>query len=285
MSTLPFKSRFNWTVVDGDPSRQITHNILSNEPSEPVSQDRLLNPDGCVVLATPDDSAKPVFCEQTVSVSPVYQVTRLALIAECAKLELHVGRTQEYYQTYQGELIFQTDDSQLYRFDVEFENTGIAEFMLRFITHPGEPLCLYGMHLLIERNTNPLGLLASDSTLNRAMLDCQLDDRKLSETAARCKAFIVASMRNRMFGSQNVVNNNPDAESGASTGTASDTSSSIRATGSGSETMAIGRYIDEKFRQLEASLEAKLQAIETRQSEKLDRILALLQGGKSNCDN
>lgn len=228
-----------------------------------------------------------MFCEQTVSVSPVYQVTRLALIAECAKLELHVGRTQEYYQTYQGELIFQTDDSQLYRFDVEFENAGIAEFMLRFITPPGEPLCLYGMHLLIERNTNPLGLLASDSTLNRAMLDCQLDDRKLSETAARCKAFIVASMRNRMFGSQNVVNNNPDAESGASTGTASDTSSSssIRATGGGSETMAIGRYIDEKFRQLEASLEAKLQVIETRQSEKLDRILALLQGGKSNCDN
>uniref|UniRef100_A0A1Q3EYI0 Uncharacterized protein n=1 Tax=Culex tarsalis TaxID=7177 RepID=A0A1Q3EYI0_CULTA len=282
MSTLPFKAHFSWTVVDGDPSRQITYNILANEPSEPVSQDRLLNPDGCVVLAAPDDaSAKTKFCEQTVSVNPVYQVTRLALIAECAKLEFHVGRTQEYYQTYQGELIFETDGSQLYRFDAVFECSGIADFMLRFITPPGEPLCLYGMHLLIERNTNPLGLLASDSSLNRAMIDCQLDDRKLSQTAARCKAFIVASMRNRMFGGgQDTVNNNADEGGGTSS------SSSIEATlpAGSSEAIAM-RYIDEKFRQLETSLDAKLQAIESRQSEKLDRILALLQANKSNCDN
>lgn len=282
MSTLPFKSRFNWTVVDGDPSRQITYNILANEPSEPVDQDRLLNPDGCVVLAGSEvDSSK--FCEQNVSVNPVYQVVRLALIAECAKLEFHVGRTQEYYQTYQGEMIFQTDDSQLFRFDVEFENAGIAEFMLRFITPPGEPLCLYGMHLLIERNTNPLGLLASDSTLNRAMIDCSLEDRRLSEAAAKCKAFIVASMRNRMFGgggnssSQNAVNNNPD-ESAASTSTGDEAKP---------ESMAqVHRYIDEKFRLLEASFDAKLQAIETRQNEKLDQILTLLQSkNNTNCDN
>ncbi|XP_065081434.1 uncharacterized protein LOC135704000 [Ochlerotatus camptorhynchus] len=296
MSKAPFRSKFNWAVKEGDSTRQISYNIQANETSNTIPQEKLLNPDACLVLE-PNSDREP--CEQSISVNPMYQVIKLAILAECSRIESYVGKIPEYNQTHSGQLVF-ADGSQLYRFDVQFEVCGTAEFILRYISPRNEQLCLYGLHLVLEKNSNPLGMFASDSTLNRAMIDLRVDDSKLSERAARCKEFLLSTMTSssnnlsKYKSFQNILNYNianaVSVASGSTSGTGSNVSrptpqttgadpggtSSAPRGPSLSEAVA-KQYIDGKFAALEAKIDARLEALESRQNQKLDEMLALLK--------
>lgn len=297
MNNAPFRSKFNWEASEGDVTRLVSYNIQANETSDPIPQEKLLNPEACVVLET---DQKNEFCEQTISVNPLYQVTKLALIAECRRIESFVGKTSEYYQTHNGELVVFAAGSELYRFDVQFEVCGTADFILRYITPGGSPLCLYGVHLVLEKNSNPLGMFASDSTLNRAMIELRVKDSKLSDKAARCKQFVLDSMGHNGFLStqklfQSVMNNNM---ANTAAGTSADPSLGGSSQPSQSSTgddpggaappensavpsiseLLAKQYMDAKFAALEAKIDAKLEALESRQNQKLDEIVSLLRG-------
>ncbi|EAT37614.1 AAEL010412-PA [Aedes aegypti] len=295
MNNAPFRAKFNWVAIEGDVARHVSYNIQANETTNPIPQEKLLNPDACIVLV-PDP--KTEFCEQTISVNPVYQITKLALLAECRRIESFVGKAPEYYQTHHGELVFD-DGTELFRFDIQFEVCGTAELILRYITPAKGSLCLYGTHLILEKNSNPLGMFASDSTLNRAMIDLRVNDSKLSEKAARCKQFVLDSMAlnglnaQKLF--QNMMNYNiansassagptTSAGRGGSTRPARcppendcDEASPLGTSGSSFGELVAKQYMDAKFAALEAKIDAKLEALESRQNQKLDEILTLLK--------
>lgn len=296
MNNAPFRYNFNWVATEGNVSRFVSYNIQANETTDPIPQEKLLNPEACIVLE-PQGQQKTDFCEQTISVNPSYQISRLALLGECRRIESFVGKTSEYYQTHNGEQVPDVG-AELFRFNIQFEVCGTSDLILRYITPTKEPLCLYGMHMALEKNSNPLGMFASDSTLNRAMIDLKVKDSKLSEKAARCKQFVLDSMAlnslntNKLF--QNMMNYNiantacsiPTGAEATSSGKripASDDSapSGSSATPSSSSTVTeliAKQYLDAKFAALEAKIDAKLEALESRQNQKLDEIVALLKG-------
>lgn len=244
-------------------------------------------------MLEPNNERQP--CEQTISVNPMYQVIKLAILAECSKIESYVGKIPEYHQTHNGQLVFD-DGSQLYRFDVQFEVCGTSEIILRYISPRNEQLCLYGMHLVVEKNSNPLGTFSSDSTLNRAMIELRVDDSKLSEKAVRCKEFLLstATSNSNNLGKykslQNILNyniantvpcgNEPAIGAGSNGPMHTMPTSGVDPGGTSSapwEQSFIGniakQYIDSKFEVLEAKLDARLES----QSQKLDEILTLLK--------
>ncbi|XP_062558341.1 uncharacterized protein LOC134223216 [Armigeres subalbatus] len=298
MSKTPFRSKFNWIATEGEVTRQVSYNIQTNETSESIPQENLLNPEACVVLE-PDE--KTEYCEQTLSVNPIYQVTRLAVLAECRRVESFVGKPPEYHQTHHGQLIFD-EGSELYRFDIQFEVCGTAEFIIRYITTAKEPLCLYGMHLVLEKNSNPLGMFASDSTLNRARIETRIKDCTLSEKAARCKEFVLDSVAQNNLISQKMsrymMNNNISTMAVDGSATSRDRRDSTgrppaKDDDPGGTTSAqyskyppfmetvVRQYMDQKFSALEDKINAKLESLELRQNKKLDEILSLLKGSST----
>ncbi|XP_058813757.1 uncharacterized protein LOC131677752 [Topomyia yanbarensis] len=298
MAVPPYRSRFNWQLVDGDLNRQISYNIQSSDSSEPIAQDDLLDPDTCLVLEVGEQEC---FCEQTICIHPAYQISDLALIAECATIESYVGRMHEYNQTHHGHLIFD-GDAKLYRFDVSLQSCTVSELVLRYIVPPKNPLCIYGLHLNLAKNSNSLGLFSGKSTINQAMLKYQLDDTKLSEKAIKCKEFMLTAMGNNTRQQQppetgqlqNIFNNNivppPVGSTVPNTPTPSEGNLSSHQHPNdpggannfiqpplGSFSDMLKGYIDTKILELESALDAKLQAMELRQNQKLDNILSLLE--------
>ncbi|XP_055616308.1 uncharacterized protein LOC129762252 isoform X2 [Toxorhynchites rutilus septentrionalis] len=267
--------------------------------------DQLLNPEACLVLQAHDEHS---FCEQALSVSPVYQISKLALIAECCKIESYVGQAQEYSQTHHGELFYDSD-SQLYLFDIRLENCSISNILLRFVLPPDKVLCLYGMHIVLAKRSSPMSIFDNQNTIRRAMIECRLDDSKLSESAAKCKAFMLASMdrygtQTNAQQKQHMFNNNnttPNPSSTSSSGVINDLSSQsshigdhqagaecidnsetsseppfLRPSSSLSE-MLVKQYIDSKFLDFERMIDSKLRAMELRQNEKLDKIISVIE--------
>lgn len=276
MSDRLVRCKFNWTIKEGDLTRFMSNFIQTNETRKAISLEDLLNPDACLVL---EAEGRQESCEQTISVNPFFQVVKLAILAECSRIESFLGRIPEYNQTHDGRLVFD-DGSRLYRFDLVFKANGASNFMFRYICPRHQPLCLYRVYLVLERNANPL---ISSSILNRAMIADRVDDSKLSERAARCKEFLlgtICSNNNQIFhdtSNYNIANAVPAA--GQSTVPDPAGTSDDRRPGHPlGETALVKQYIDQKFAALEAKIDTRLEALESRQNEKLDQMLALLKG-------
>ncbi|XP_053698586.1 uncharacterized protein LOC128745537 [Sabethes cyaneus] len=281
--TSLFRSKYNWEVVDGDQNNQVTFSLKSFETALSISQDDLLDPDSCLVLESGEDQS---FCEQVISIHPGYQLTAIALIAECCTIELYIGKSQEYNNTHHGELIFDAE-SKLYRFDISFDaSKPTFDVTLRYIIAPGKNLCLYGTHLILMKKSNFLG---NEDSINQAMLACHLDDTELSEKAVKCKAFLLASMERQAqqvlstVHKQNTFNNNTTlcSKSAVQTDRRSidpDDMEQHPAPESSSffDKIVIKQYIDAKIAELEGAIDIKLKAMEVRQNQKLDKIISLL---------
>ncbi|XP_058467671.1 uncharacterized protein LOC131440419 [Malaya genurostris] len=297
MNDLPYRSQFSWQTLEGDPKRLISYSIQSSECTIPISQDDLLNPDACLVLGA-DMNEK--FCEQTITIHPAHLISRLALIVECATIESYVGRIREYNQTHHGDLIFD-NDTKLYRFDISLKPCNASELTLRYVLSAEHSLCIYGLHINLTRNANVVNMLAKKATtIDQAMLECRLNDSKMSEKAIKCKEYVLASMekstRQKNIEFENIFNNNVATLKSSSVSDAPSSSKEtlqIQPQNPGdpgttnhifqfpqfppfSEAL-IKEYIDTKMLELEAALDAKLQAMEFRQNKKLDNILSLLE--------
>ncbi|XP_055540307.1 uncharacterized protein LOC129726998 [Wyeomyia smithii] len=285
MTSLLYRFKYSWEIVDGDQHRQVAYSLASSGAPISISQDDLLNPDGCLVLESGEDQS---FCEQVLSVHPGYHLTAIALIAECCTIESYIGKAQEYNHTYHGDLIFD-GESRLYRFDILFDaNEGPSDVTLRFIVPSGANLCLYGTHLILVKNSNSLG---SEVSLNQAMLECHLDDEKLSEKAAKAKAFLLASMGKHLqqphaaVQIRNTLNNNTDLypDAGDDHIERRDIEPDKIEPHQPPEfsslfgELLVKQYIDKKLTELEGAIDIKLKAMEVRQNQKLDKIISLLE--------
>ncbi|XP_055584954.1 uncharacterized protein LOC129737815 [Uranotaenia lowii] len=263
MSKIPFRSKFNWPLEEGDPDSFISHSIQEDaEECVEITQDELLNLESCLVLSTPNSET---FCEQSISTNPVYRIVKLALIAECSKIETYLNRTGEYHRTYDGDLIFDGGDgSKLYRFDLDFGKPhNCMELKLRFVAPRNENLCLYGMQLVLRKNGNPMAMFSAAFSQDRGE---EMSREELTERMAQLGTrpnHQSLHMFNNHSSSLGRFSNRPDP--GTSHGPPSFTE------------VLLKQYIDDKFSQLEQLLDKKFSALETKQNEKLDRILALLE--------
>ncbi|ETN64048.1 hypothetical protein AND_004221 [Anopheles darlingi] len=299
MNSEPYRCRYTWTVAEGLEEKQISVQVGESATPDLIPLDELLDLESCLVLTDTDDRNEA--CEMQLSFIPLYLPRAVSLVVECPVIECYYGRLNEYLRTVHGELVYTLGDVKVFRFDLRLANDDIDELQLKFITQTTvhKPLCLYGTRLYLARNPNPLRTVmaaASSGRINVAKVQQRLQNTDLSSRAESCKRLVLGSLASS--GAQNAANNNPSPSPSAAPpeiGTKRDEvdstllnlfsrmqtvpSSEGTVTGSAIAMMEalMKQYIDAKFAEMERLFESKMNAMERRQSDKLDQILILLQ--------
>uniref|UniRef100_A0A182LSS0 Uncharacterized protein n=1 Tax=Anopheles culicifacies TaxID=139723 RepID=A0A182LSS0_9DIPT len=303
MTTDLYRCSFTWPRVEGSIEKQITSQIATSSVPDFVPLEDLLDLDMCLILSGSDVQEA---CEMRLTIAPLYLPRAVSLVVECPVIECYYGRLNEYHSTYHGELVYTLEDVKVFRFDIRIA-TDVDALQLKFISSKSEPLCLYGTRLHLIRNTDPMRTMMTmmgGRKIDPLAVQHRLQEADLSEKAENCKRLILGSM---LSSEQNIVNNNPQPEASiqltptAPSDRADSTdntslpslfgkmeilSDSIQNRNSTPMEIAIKQYIDAKFIALQQMLDNRLAILESHQSAKLDRILALLEEkGKDSTAN
>uniref|UniRef100_A0A182XJ02 Uncharacterized protein n=1 Tax=Anopheles quadriannulatus TaxID=34691 RepID=A0A182XJ02_ANOQN len=206
MGTQMFRLSFNWRPADGSIENHASADTITSSEPEFCTLDDLLRYDQCLVLSGSEDQEP---CEMHLTITPLYLVRGVSIIAECPVVEVYYGRLREYNRTVHGELLYTIVDGHVYRYDLSIE-TETSELHVKFIMDdPSEPVSLYTTHLYLMRNTDPLRamrmMMAESKLINPDAVQQRLQGATLSERAERCKHLILGSM---LSAQQNFENNN-----------------------------------------------------------------------------
>lgn len=211
------------------------------------------------VLFTNNDLT-PIPCELQFKISTGFKIAAITLVCSAPKLEVFVGLTQEYLETIYG-IAIEEDEGDVpirpYRYDVVIDRSGISDINLKLLTSSSE-VCIFGALLHTAPNPNgittqlqkPFDLQNIQELLHRGGScgrQCKPEDNeeKMQKFMSMMKG----------FGSQSLQ---PPPEVT-------------------SDSVCITQHIDSKFQQLEQIISRRLDELAAQQTEKLDKIITLLE--------
>ncbi|KAH8419049.1 hypothetical protein KR222_001838 [Zaprionus bogoriensis] len=254
-------ARCNWTQLAGNELSQLVPTRLSDEDVfVKPDLDDVVNEERAVLLANHDSTPAP--CELQFRVSPGFKIAALTLVCSAPKLELFVGPTQEYLETIYGISVEQDDGDvpiRPYRYDAEIDRSGISEINLKLLTSFNE-ICIFGAMLHIAPNPNgittqlqqPFDLQKIQELLHRGGSSSSSSQSQAEDNGEKLQKFM-ALMKGVTSASQ------PQTES------------------AGGDANSLSQQIDSRFEQLELSISKRLDEFAAQQTEKLDKIIALLE--------
>lgn len=210
------------------------------------------------VLFTNNDST-PTPCELQFHISPAFKIAAITLVCSAAKLEVFVGITQEYLETIYG-ISIEEDEGDVpirpYRYDVEIDRSGISDINLKLLTSSSE-VCIFGS--MLHTAPNPNGITTQ--------LQKPFDLQKIQELLHR----------GGCSGSQkNSEDNEQKLQKFMCLMKGVSSQSQQPAPGETLDMICVNQHIDTKFQQLEQTISRRLDEFAAQQTEKLDRIIALL---------
>lgn len=213
------------------------------------------------VLYTNNDST-PIPCELQFGISPGSKIAAITLVCSAPKLELFVGPTQEYLETIYGTAI-EEDEADVpirpYRYDVEIDRSGISDINLKLLTSSKE-VCIFGA--MLHTAPNPNGITTQ--------LQQPFDLQKIQELLHRGGS----------SGSQIKPEDNEEKLQkfmSLMKGVSSQPQQLMLTADTNLDSQSLSEHIDSKFEQLEQTISKRLDEFAAQQTEKLDRIIAMLE--------
>lgn len=213
------------------------------------------------VLYTNNDST-PIPCELQFGISPGLKIAAITLVCSAPKLELFVGPTQEYLETIYGTAIEEDDGAvpiRPYRYDVEIDRSGISDINLKLLTSSKE-VCIFGA--MLHTAPNPNGITTQ--------LQKPFDLQKIQELLHRGGS----------SGSQIKPEDNEEKLQkfmSLMKGVSSQSQQLTPSAGANLDAQSLNEHINSKFEQLELTISRRLDEFAAQQTEKLDRIIAMLE--------
>ncbi|KAH8306317.1 hypothetical protein KR018_007416 [Drosophila ironensis] len=245
------QARCSWAQTAGNELSQLVATRLSDDDVfvKPHLDD-VVNEERAALFASKETPPPP--CELRFQINARYKIAALTLVCSAPKVELFIGPLQEYLETIYGECVEDEDEEvpvRPYRYDLEIDRSGIAQINLKLLTSASE-ICVYGTMLHVGPNPNgittqlprPADVLRIQDILQKGGKSPGKEEAK-PETLQQFKDLIKGSSKE----------SEPP-----------------------SDLSAIKDLIDKRFLQLNQLITKRLNDFEAKQSEKLDRIIALL---------
>ncbi|KAH8310765.1 hypothetical protein KR044_002919 [Drosophila immigrans] len=265
--TEKVSARCSWTQTAGNELSQL---IPTRQSEEDVfvkpALDDVVNEERAVLFS--NNEAAPIPCELYFEISPRFKIAALTLVCSAPKVELFVGPTQEYLETIYGEAVEEdAGDVDMpirpYRYDVEIDRSGIANINLKLLTSCKE-ICVFGVMLHIAPNPNgittqlqqPFDLQKIQELLHKGGTSSSNSQNKTEDNEEKMQKFM-----SLMKG----ITGHPPASQPAV------------APAAGIDMNSLNQHIDIKFEQLERIITKRLDEIQLQQTEKLDKIMAMLE--------
>ncbi|XP_060645203.1 uncharacterized protein LOC132783910 [Drosophila nasuta] len=260
-------SRCSWTQTAGNELSQLipTRHYEEDVFVKPALDD-VVNEDRAVLFA--NNESAPIPCELHFEISPRFKIAALTLVCSAPKVELFVGTNQEYLETIYGVAIEEDEGEgdvpiRPYRYDVEIDRSGIANINLKLLTSSKE-ICIFGAMLHIAPNPNgittqqqqPFDLQKIQELLHKGGSSSSSSQSKTEDNEEKMQKFM--SLMKGITG-----------QSHSQVPTAVPTGNM--------DMNSINQHISLKFEQLEQLITKRLDEIQLQQTEKLDRIMALLE--------
>lgn len=213
------------------------------------------------VLYTNNDST-PIPCELQFAISPGSKIAALTLVCSAPKLELFVGPSQEYLETIYGTAI-EEDEGDVpirpYRYDVEIDRSGISDINLKLLTSAKE-VCIFGA--MLHTAPNPNGI----TTQLQQPFDLQNIQELLHRGGSSGSQIKPEDNEEKLQKFMSLIK-----------GVSSQPQQLTLTAGANLDSQSLSEHIDSKFEQLERTLSKRLDEFAAQQTEKLDRIIAMLE--------
>ncbi|KAH8232426.1 hypothetical protein KR032_006144 [Drosophila birchii] len=259
-------ARCNWPQTAGNELSQLVVTRLSDDDVfVKPDLDDVINEERAVLFASSDHPPPP--CELRFQIASRYKIAALTLICSAPKVELFIGPSQEYFETIYG-IGVEEEDAEVpvrpYRYDMEIDRSGINDINLKLLTAANE-ICVYGSMLHVAPNPNgittqlprPVDLLRIQELLQKGGSQSQEEQH-----ADKLQHFMAL-----------IKGGSPQAE-------ATVAPPPTPAASSGDMSL-LKELIDKRFLQLNQLVTKRLDDFETKQAEKLDKIIALLEKKQS----
>ncbi|XP_037723366.1 uncharacterized protein LOC119555817 [Drosophila subpulchrella] len=146
----------NWPQMAGNGLDQLVATRLSDEDVfiKPDLDD-VINEERAVLFSM-QSADQPPPCELRFQIQARYKIAALTLICSAPKVELFIGPLQEYCETIYGTCVDEEDPEvpvRPYRYDMEIDRSGINDINLKMLTSASE-ICVYGALLQVAPNPN-----------------------------------------------------------------------------------------------------------------------------------
>ncbi|XP_016926354.3 uncharacterized protein [Drosophila suzukii] len=146
----------NWPQMAGNGLDQLVATRLSDEDVfiKPDLDD-VINEDRAVLFSMQSADPPPP-CELRFQIQVRFKIAALTLICSAPKVELFIGPLQEYCETIYGTCVDEEDPEvpvRPYRYDMEIDRSGINDINLKMLTSASE-ICVYGALLQVAPNPN-----------------------------------------------------------------------------------------------------------------------------------
>ncbi|KAL5283631.1 hypothetical protein ACFFRR_006098 [Megaselia abdita] len=240
----------------------------TKESSECPDSEDLIDYEKTVILEkSPSDSSTHCFLRLTCP--SLQELQCLGIVCDCPRIELFKGKADEYQRTIYGELEDDFEDVKIYKYEV---TSGLCESAsLRFLTKDCQ-ITILGLFLGVRKTTN----LLSEGSINLENVQNILGNSKLSPSAEKCKDFLQMFMKSGQSSSPSPIDLMPGLQ-----GINLNGNPPLTVTEPPSMTNELKFYVDFKFKEMEHKINKKIDDFERSQNDKLDRILELLERGKS----
>ncbi|KAH8332496.1 hypothetical protein KR074_004295 [Drosophila pseudoananassae] len=235
-------ARCNWLQTAGN---QLTHLVVTRLVDDDVfvkpELDDVINEERAVLFASSENPPPP--CELRFQIHARFKIAALTLVCSAPKLELFIGPSQEYLQTVYGVCV-EDEDADVpvrpYRYDMEIDRSGIALLNLKMLTSANE-ICIYGAMLHIGPNPNGI----------TTQLPRPVEIQNVQDLLQKAGSSIAKEVKK------------PEKLEAKDAEPTTDLS-------------VIKDLIDKRFLQLNQLITKRLNDFEAKQTQKLDRILFLL---------
>ncbi|XP_017038977.1 uncharacterized protein LOC108086550 [Drosophila ficusphila] len=252
-------ARCNWPQIAGNELGQLVATRLSDEDVfVKPDLDDVVNEDRAVLFSTVDSPPPP--CELRFQIPTRFKIAALTLVCSAPKVELFIGPSQEYCETIYGVCV-EEEDAEVpvrpYRYDMEIDRSGINDINLRMLTSANE-ICVYGA--MLQTAPNPNGITTQ--------LPRPVDPQRIQELLQRGGTYPSKKEEQEEKFKQFMTlmkGCSPQAEVKPQEA-AAPTDISI-----------LMDHIDKRFEKLAQLVAKRLDNFEAQQTEKLNKIIALLE--------
>ncbi|KAH8359897.1 hypothetical protein KR093_009347 [Drosophila rubida] len=265
--TEKVSARCSWTQTAGNDLSQL---IPTRHADEDVfvkpALDDVVNEQRAVLFSNNESASVP--CELHFEISPRFKIAALTLVCSAPKVEVFVGTTQEYLETIYGEAL-EEDESDVpirpYRYDVEIDRSGIANINLKLLTSCKE-ICIYGAMLHIAPNPNGITTqLQQTFDLQKIQELLHKGGSNSSSSSSQIKPEDNAEKMQKFMSLMKGITGHSQSQEPAA------------ALPANLDVNSVKQHIDNKFEQLERLITKRLDEIQLQQTEKLDKIIAMLE--------
>ncbi|XP_017083233.1 uncharacterized protein LOC108116046 [Drosophila eugracilis] len=256
-------ARCTWPQMAGNALDQLVATRLSDEDVfvKPDLND-VINEDRAVLFSMQTaDPATP--CELRFQIQSRFKIAALTLICSAPRVELFIGPLQEYCETIYG-IAVDEEDAEVpvrpYRYDMEIDRSGINDINLKMLTSASE-ICVYGALLQVAPNPNGI----------TTQLPRPMDPQRIQELLQK--------------GGPSPSSKEEQAEKfqqfmtlmkGCSPKTEVKVQDAVPTT----DVAVLKEHIDMRFEKLAQLVAERLDTFEAQQTDKLNKIIALLEKEK-----